>query len=68
MRPGIHSTTLPNQVTLPYVEQGDPAGDAVLLLHGITDSWRSFEGLLPHLPTSLHAFALSQRGHGDALL
>jgi non-heme chloroperoxidase len=62
----IHSATLPNQVTLPYVEQGDPAGVPVLLLHGITDSWRSFEGVLPHLPTSLHAFALSQRGHGDA--
>ena len=62
----IHSVTLPNQVTLPYVEQGDPTGVPVLLLHGITDSWRSFEGVLPHLPTSLHAFALSQRGHGDA--
>jgi non-heme chloroperoxidase len=62
----IHAVTLPNQVTLPYVEQGDPAGVPVLLLHGITDSWRSFEGVLPHLPTSLHAFALSQRGHGDA--
>ena len=32
----------------------------------ITDSWRSFEGVLPHLPASLHVFALSQRGHGDA--
>jgi pimeloyl-ACP methyl ester carboxylesterase len=66
MTPVIHAVTLPNQVTLPYVEQGDPAGVPVLLLHGITDSWRSFEGVLPHLPTSLHAFALSQRGHGDA--
>jgi pimeloyl-ACP methyl ester carboxylesterase len=66
MTPIIHSVTLPNQVTLPYVEQGDPAGVPVLLLHGITDSWRSFEGVLPHLPTSLHTFALSQRGHGDA--
>ena len=62
----LHAVTLPNQVTLPYVEQGDPTGVPVLLLHGITDSWRSFEGVLPHLPTSLHAFALSQRGHGDA--
>jgi pimeloyl-ACP methyl ester carboxylesterase len=62
----IHSAALPTQVTLPYVEQGNPAGVPVLLLHGITDSWRSFEGVLPYLPTSLHAFALSQRGHGDA--
>jgi pimeloyl-ACP methyl ester carboxylesterase len=62
----MQSVTLPNQVTLPYVEQGDPAGVPVLLLHGFTDSWRSFEGVLPYLPASLHAFALSQRGHGDA--
>ena len=38
----------------------------VILLHGVTDSWRSFELVLPHLPPSIHAFALSQRGHGDA--
>jgi non-heme chloroperoxidase len=62
----IRSVTLPNQMTLPYVEQGDPTGVPVLLLHGYTDSWRSFEGVLPHLPASLHAFALSQRGHGKA--
>ena len=66
MTPMIHTVTLPNLGTLPYVAQGDPAGVPVLLLHGTTDSWRSFEGVLPHLPTSLHAFALTQRGHGDA--
>jgi len=60
------SITLPTHVTLPYVEQGDSAGVPVLLLHGVTDSWRSFERVLPHLPSSLHVFALSQRGHGDA--
>jgi pimeloyl-ACP methyl ester carboxylesterase len=38
----------------------------VILLHGVTDSWRSFEPVLPHLPPSIHAFALTQRGHGDA--
>src|SRR5262245_2999468 len=66
MTPIIQAVTLPNQMTLPYIEQGDPAGLPVLLLHGITDSWYSFEAVLPHLPTSLHVFALSQRGHGDA--
>jgi pimeloyl-ACP methyl ester carboxylesterase len=53
-------------VELPYVEQGDAAGVPVILLHGITDSWRSFEPVLPHLPRSLRAYALTQRGHGDA--
>lgn len=66
MTPILKSITLSTHVTLPYVEQGDPAGVPVLLLHGVTDSWRSFELVLPHLPSSLHVFALSQRGHGDA--
>ena len=62
----VRSVTLPNGVTLPYVEQGDPAGVPVVLLHAIADSWRAFELLLPHLPPSIHAIAPSQRGHGDA--
>jgi non-heme chloroperoxidase len=53
-------------VTLEYVEQGDRAGVPMLLLHGVTDSWRSFERVLPHLPTSIRAFAVTQRGHGDS--
>lgn len=53
-------------VTLPYVEQGDPSGVPVVLLHGVTDSWRSFEQVLPHLPPWMHTLALTQRGHGDA--
>jgi len=53
-------------VTLPFAEQGDPSGVPVLLLHAIADSWRSFEPVLSHLPESIHAFALTQRGHGDA--
>jgi len=65
MTPAIKSVKLPNGVNLPYVEQGDASGVPMLLLHGITDSWRSFERVLPHLPESIHAFAISQRGHGD---
>jgi pimeloyl-ACP methyl ester carboxylesterase len=38
----------------------------VLLLHGLTDSWRSFEPALRFLPDDLRVIALSQRGHGDA--
>jgi pimeloyl-ACP methyl ester carboxylesterase len=62
----VKTIHLPNGVKLQYVEQGDPAGIPVLLLHGYTDSWRSFEPVLPYLPASIHAFALTQRGHGDA--
>jgi non-heme chloroperoxidase len=62
----VKSVALSTGVRLPYVEQGDPTGVPVLLLHGLTDSWRSFEPVLPFLPESVHAFALTQRGHGDA--
>ncbi|MGH7497003.1 MAG: alpha/beta fold hydrolase [bacterium] len=62
----IQSIALPSRVKLQYVEQGDPSGVPVLLLHGYTDSWRSFELVLPFLPMSIHAYALSQRGHGDS--
>jgi pimeloyl-ACP methyl ester carboxylesterase len=64
--PVVKSVELPNSLRLPYVEQGDPAGIPLLLLHGVTDSWHSFERVLPHLPASIHAVALTQRGHGDA--
>ena len=53
-------------VRLPYAEQGDAAGVPMVLLHGVTDSWHSFEGVLTSLPPSIRAFALTQRGHGDA--
>ena len=66
MAPTIKSVELSHRVTLPYVEQGDASGVPMLLLHGVTDSWRSFECMLPYLPASIHAFALTQRGHGDA--
>jgi pimeloyl-ACP methyl ester carboxylesterase len=66
MTPVSRSVTLPNQVQLPYVAQGDPAGVPVILLHGVTDSWYSFAPLLPHLPASMHVLAVTQRGHGDA--
>jgi pimeloyl-ACP methyl ester carboxylesterase len=62
----ISSVALSTGVTLPYVAQGDPDGVPVVLLHGGTDSWRSFEPVLPFLPSSIRAFALTQRGHGDA--
>ncbi len=62
----LKSLELPGRVRLQYAERGDPSGIPLVLLHGYTDSWRSFELVLPHLPPSIHAFALSQRGHGDS--
>ena len=62
----VKSINLPGRLVLSYFEQGDPEGPPVLLLHGVSDSCRSFAPLLRHLPPSLHVFALSQRGHGDS--
>lgn len=66
MAPEIKSVELLKDVTLQYAQQGNPSGTPVLLLHGLSDSWHSFERVLPHLPESIRAFALTQRGHGDA--
>ena len=62
----VKAVTLASGLTLPYVEQGDPAGVPLILLHGYTNSWRSFAGLLKHLPATFRTIALTQRGHGDA--
>jgi non-heme chloroperoxidase len=66
MTRAIHSVELLGGPKLEYVEQGDRSGVPLVLLHGYTDSWRSFEPVLPHLPSDVRAFALTQRGHGDA--
>ncbi|MCC6792161.1 MAG: alpha/beta hydrolase, partial [Thermomicrobiales bacterium] len=64
----LQSVTLRNGTTMPFVEQGDQDGVPVILVHGYPDSWFSFERLLPHLPSALHTFAISQRGHSTAAL
>lgn len=66
MAQSIKSVVLPNKQSLSYIEQGDPTGDSLILLHGIADSCVAFEPVLPYIPDSIHTFALSQRGHGDA--
>lgn len=57
---------LTGRVRLEFVEHGERGGLTVMALHGVTDSWRSFEPLLPHLPADLHLLAPTQRGHGSS--
>ena len=57
---------LPDGRTFELVEQGRRGGTPILLLHGITDTWRSFEPVLPFLPDDWHVVSLSQRGHGGS--
>lgn len=64
MKPG--HLRLPDGRSFELVQQGPRGGTPVLLLHGITDSWRSFEPVLPWLPGDWHVVALTQRGHGGS--
>ena len=64
--PKAADAALTTRVRLRYVEQGDAWGSPVVLLHGFSDSSFSFMPLLPHLPASVRAIALDQRGHGES--
>ena len=57
---------LPGGRAFELVEQGRRGGTPLLLLHGITDTWRSFEPVLPFLPADWRVVSLSQRGHGGS--
>ena len=60
------TTHLATGLRLNYAEQGDPTGEAIIFLHGYSDSWFSFSRVLPFLSPVYHAFALTERGHGDS--
>lgn len=62
----LKTAKLSNGVNLQYAEQGSFSGTPVIFLHGLSDSWHSFESVLSFLPYNIHAFAISQRGHGDS--
>ena len=57
---------LPTGVRLNYVERGDPRGTPMVLLHGYTDSRRSYDRILPLLPASFRVLAVTHRGHGNS--
>jgi pimeloyl-ACP methyl ester carboxylesterase len=48
------------------VEQGPRGAETLVLLHGITDSWRSYEPVLPFLRRDRHVISVSVRGHGGS--
>lgn len=56
---------LPNGLRMSYVELGDPNGAPLLLLHGYTDSSRSFSLMVPKL-TKYRLLIPDQRGHGGS--
>lgn len=63
------SISLSTGITMKYVEAGNPNGNQVILLHGYTDTSRSFFPTIQALldsRTNLHIFALDLRGHGGS--
>ena len=56
---------LPNGIRLSYVELGDPKGEPLLLLHGYTDSSRSWSLTAPYL-SEYRLLIPDQRGHGGS--
>lgn len=65
-RLAIESVDLPHGVRVPYAVHGSTDGVPVVMLHGLSDSLRSFERLLPSLPASMRVFIPTLRSHGDA--
>lgn len=63
----VKTAILASGLTVPYAETGNPAATTrVVFVHAFVESWRYFEVVLGHLPASLHGYAPTQRGHGDA--
>ena len=56
---------LSNGIRLAYVELGNPKGEPLLLLHGYTDSSRSWSLVAPYL-SDYRLLIPDQRGHGAA--
>lgn len=65
-----HHLLLPTGVDLYYVERRgstEPLVPPLVLVHGFSDSWRSFEEVLDRLPLAAYdglVYALDLRGHG----
>jgi pimeloyl-ACP methyl ester carboxylesterase len=60
---------LPTGITMAYVETGPASGPNVILIHGLTDSLRSWSltmAELHRLDPNLHILAVDQRGHGSS--
>ena len=59
------SVRLSNGIRLAYVELGDPKGEPLLLLHGYTDTSRSWTQVAPYL-LGHRLLIPDQRGHGGS--
>jgi pimeloyl-ACP methyl ester carboxylesterase len=56
--------TLPNGITLGYIDQGPRDGQPVVFVHGYTDSARDWAPLVPYLDPAFRVILVDIRGHG----
>ena len=66
MQATLRHVRLPNGLVIECAERGRRGGPSLLLLHGITDTWCSFEPVLPWLPPDWRVVSMTQRGHGGS--
>jgi non-heme chloroperoxidase len=64
LRSEVRHVRFPGAPTLETLDIGERSAPAILLLHGVTDSWRSFEPVAERLASRFRVVAPSQRGHG----
>lgn len=64
MKPLIHFNETINGVRWHWVEAG--AGDAIVLLHGIPESWQCWRHQMPLLSTQFRTVALDLPGYGQS--
>lgn len=62
--PATRTITLESGVTVRYLTAGPRDAPALLLLHGLGDTTRSWSLILPELAKSYRVYAFDQRGHG----
>jgi len=62
----VRTVGVPGGITLEFAERGERSRTPVILLPGYTDPWQAYSLVLGHLPASVHAIALSQRGQGGS--
>jgi pimeloyl-ACP methyl ester carboxylesterase len=62
----VMTAVLASGLRVPYAVTGNSAGKPVVFVHAYVESWRYFEVVLGRLPATLHGYAPTQRGHGDA--
>lgn len=57
---------LPDGIELTYIDTGNSAGPAVVLVHGYTDNARDWVPLLPYLSPQRRLILVDLRGHGQS--